>query len=57
MIHGGYNASCVPPPAYGNRFIDFMKEIIKSNLNEKKSALKQDKTKAIKGKGNSIWSI
>lgn len=34
MVYGGLNASCVPPAMYGQRFVNFMKDIIKTNAHQ-----------------------
>jgi hypothetical protein len=31
LRYGGYNASCVPPVAYGNRFMEFFNRVITTN--------------------------
>ena len=49
MMHGGLNASCVPPDLYGQRFVSFMQEIFKSNYYTKP---KLDKSKSVKVENN-----
>ena len=47
MVHGGLNASCVPPDLYGERFVRFMGEIFKSNFHAKPPQLGKSKSAVV----------